>query len=285
MPRVSSKVSKTTKDVKTTKTKKSDTKTNKSEKIDSKTNKVVKSATKTTKTNKTSNSTKTTKSTKTKKSSSSKKTSKATSSKKSVKKEHLDKKIENAQIIEYYDLPYRYNETIVKILYQTPNTLFIYWDISDKDKKKYIKEYGEYFFNNTKPVLIVTNETLNYSFEVDINDFANSWYLKVNDANCYYKVELGRKPINEHVSIPNNYLYISTSNNIESPNDHILFEHLGNIVFFKDVKTNITFEKNITSLSLIKKLGNVSNFYKKVFKDEDINFDKFTFKNISSSKN
>ena len=34
-------------------------------------------------------------------------------------------------IIEHYELPYRYNETIVKILYQTPNTLFVYWDISD----------------------------------------------------------------------------------------------------------------------------------------------------------
>ena len=47
---------------------------------------------------------------------------------------------------------------------------------------------------NTKPVLVVHNETKGYSFEVEINDFANCWYLNVNDSKCKYKIELGRKP-------------------------------------------------------------------------------------------
>ena len=34
---------------------------------------------------------------------------------------------------------------------------------------------------------------MNYTFEVEINDFANCWYLHVNDAKCSYKIELGRK--------------------------------------------------------------------------------------------
>ena len=38
------------------------------------------------------------------------------------------------EIVEYYDLPYRYNQTVVKVLAQTPNTLFVYWDISDDDR-------------------------------------------------------------------------------------------------------------------------------------------------------
>ena len=92
-----------------------------------------------------------------------------------------------AEVVEYYDLPYRYNETVVKILYQTPNTLFVYWDISDSDRENYIKQYGEDFFNITRPVLIVHNYTMNYSFEIPINDFANSWYLHVNDSKCNYK--------------------------------------------------------------------------------------------------
>ena len=37
-------------------------------------------------------------------------------------------------MLEYYDLPYRYNQTIVRILAQTPTTLFVYWDISDDDR-------------------------------------------------------------------------------------------------------------------------------------------------------
>ena len=91
-------------------------------------------------------------------------------------------------IVEYYDLPFSYNQTTVKILAQTPNTLFIYWDISEKDKKNYINTYGESFFNTTKPVLIITNETMNYTFEVEINDYANSWYLHVTDSNCVYHI-------------------------------------------------------------------------------------------------
>ena len=31
---------------------------------------------------------------------------------------------------------------------------------------------------------------MNYSFEIPINDFANSWYLHVNDSKCDYRIEL-----------------------------------------------------------------------------------------------
>lgn len=213
------------------------------------------------------------------------KTSTKTSTKKaSTKVASKTNKTKKVEILEYYDLPYRYNETIVKILAQTPNTLFVYWDISDEDKSNYIKQYGEYFFNNTKPVLIVHNITKNYSFEIDINDFANSWYLQVTDSNCDYKIELGRKPINNYVSISNDYLYISSSNNIKSPNDHILFETLPANVIFKNIKTNETFEKAIIHfLEKVKNTYNIKEFYEEMYKDENINFDKLTLNNPSSS--
>lgn len=207
-----------------------------------------------------------------------KKATKTTATKKSTKKEKVE-------IIEYYDLPYRYNQTIVKVLAQTPNTLFVYWDISDDDKNKYIEEYGEYFFNNTKPVLIVHNLTMNYSFEIDINDFANSWYLNVADSNCDYKIELGRRPINEYVTINNNYLYIANSNDIDAPNDHILFDNLSKFVYFRNVKTNATTKKDIISFSLLRKIGKISSieeFYKKMYANEKISFDKLDLRNPSS---
>lgn len=207
-----------------------------------------------------------------------KKTTKITATKKSNKKEKVE-------IIEYYDLPYRYNQTVVKVLAQTPNTLFVYWDISDDDKNKYIEEYGEYFFNNTKPVLIVHNLTMNYSFEIDINDFANSWYLTIADSNCDYKIELGRRPINEYVTINNNYLYIANSNDIDAPNDHILFDNLSKFVYFRNVKTNTNTKKDIISFSLLRKIGKISSieeFYKKMYANEKISFDKLDLRNPSS---
>lgn len=195
-------------------------------------------------------------SSKTKKTTVKKSTSK-TGSKKATKTNIIPK----AEIVEYYDLPYRYNETIVKILYQTPDTLFVYWDISDADRENYTKQYGENFFNITRPVLIVHNQTMNYSFEIPINDFANSWYLHINDSKCDYKVELGRRPnhyneeatkqINENIHT--DYIYVSSSNQIESPNDRVLFStNENNTVRFRNVKNNE--EKSVSLYNLIQKL-------------------------------
>jgi len=174
---------------------------------------------------------------------------------------------------EYYDLPYRYNQTIVKILAQTPNRMFVYWDISDEDRKKYEAEYGLDFFNNSVPVLIVHNKTKNYSFEIQINDFASSWYFDVDDAKCEYFIELGRRAKGNSISIPNNYLYITSSNTAEAPNDHILFEQEQKIVFFRNVKTNVQSSKDIAALDLLRYMGkiyNIHDLYKKIYSDEEI---------------
>ena len=169
------------------------------------------------------------------------------------------------EVLEYYDLPYRYNQTVVKVLAQTPTTLFIYWDISDADRANFVKQYGEDFFNYTKPVLVIHNNTMHYSFEIEIDDFANSWYLHVNDSNCEYTVELGRRPkyYNEerHINIANNYLYVTSSNVIDSPNDHVLFDKNLKTVYFKDVKTNIITAKDITSVSFLRNMGRIYNLY------------------------
>ena len=220
-------------------------------------------------------------------------------------------KIEPVSIIEHYELPYRYNETIVKILYQTPNTLFVYWDISDKDRKKYLEQYGENFFEVTHPILIVYNDTYNYSLEIPINDFANSWYLRVNDSKCNYRVELGRKPnyipqpqvkvsnidesttdskIEAQKTIVTNYIYISTSNLIELPNDHVLFKtNENNTIKFRNVKTKQ--EQNIPLYDIIKNLpvaeGSeiplvskeiLEGLYSAIYKNEDTSF----FENINN---
>ena len=200
-----------------------------------------------------------------KESSSTSKTPKKASSSKTRKKTAKNEVSPIIDVIEYYDLPYRYNQTLVKVLYQTPEILFIYWDIADEDRLNFINQYGNDFFNNTKPVLIIHNNTMNYSFEIEIDDFANSWYLHTNDANCEYSVELGRRPkyINneKQIELPNDYLFVTYSNEIESPNDHVLFDKNLTTVYFKDVKTNITTAQDITSLSYIRNMGRIYNLF------------------------
>lgn len=205
-----------------------------------------------------------------KKTTSKSKTTKSSKTVKSTKKQSTSKKTNT--ISEYYDLPQKYNETIVKVLAQTPKTLFIYWEISDDDISKYKKEYGKNFFETTKPVLIVYNDTLNYSFEVEINDFANSWYLHVNDSKSDYRIELGRRPISNNNNIKENYIYISSSNEIESPNDHILFNNSQKMVYFRNVKTNQETSKQVNNLSFMKNMGkiyNIYDLYQELYKNEE----------------
>lgn len=186
---------------------------------------------------------------------------------------------EKVNIVEYYDLPYRYNQTVVKILAQTPNILFVYWDISDTDRNNFISQYGENFFNNTIPVLLIINKTMNYSYEIQINDFANSWYLHVNDANCEYQVELGRRHKENQ-----NYYYVTTSNNLDMPNNHILLENISNNVLFKNVKTQELVEKPITSITFFKDFAKSKDFYKyfKELLNNELEGDEINF-NLPSS--
>ena len=200
------------------------------------------------------------------------KTTKSTKARKSTSTTKKSKKVENTTNVEYYDLPQRYNQTVVKVLAQTPKTLFIYWEISDDDIAKYKTQYGENFFETTRPVLIVHNNTLNYSFEVEINDFANSWYLHVNDSKSDYKIELGRRPIYNNENIKENYIYISSSNRIESPNDHILFNNSQKMVYYRNVKTNQEIQKPISSLFFMKNMGkiyDIYDLYQELYKNED----------------
>ena len=244
------------------------------EKTDTKKSSTTKSVAK--KTSATSKTVASKKATTTKKKPTTKSTTKKSTAKKTTtsRRKSSTTKKQKVDIVEYYDLPYRYNQTVVKVLAQTPTNLFIYWDISDKDRENYKAQYGEDFFETTKPVLIIHNTTMNYSFEIDINDFANSWYLHVNDAKCDYKIELGRRPIKENPKINTDYIYISTSNDIESPNDHILFNKEQKMVYFRNVKTGVQIEKPISAnISFIRNMGkiyNIYDMYKAMYQNENI---------------
>lgn len=211
------------------------------------------------------------KKTTTKKTSSSKSTS--TAKKKTSTASKKTGAAKKTEVLEYYDLPYRYNQTVIKVLAQTPTTLFIYWDISDEDRENYKKQYGENFFDITKPVLIVYNDTLGYNFEVEINDFANSWYLHVADSKCDYRIELGRRPIINNDEIKTDYIFISNSNEIESPNDKILFNKKQKMIYFRNTKTNRETQKSINNISFLTNMGkiyDIYDLYKLIYKNENV---------------
>ena len=219
---------------------------------------------------------------------SAKKTTTSTRKKASNAKSPLSKNVKSkvlTNIVEYYDLPYTYDKTNVKLLYQNPNTLFVYWDVSSKDTDNFKKLYGENFLNITHPVLIVHNKTNDYTFEIDINDFANNWYIHVDDPKCKYEVKLGRRPTmtseikNEVDGTYSNFIDITSSNTVEMPNDHVLFYKNNQVLKFKNIKTNSIKE-------CIYKIGNMfSKSVKSIYNNynlDEIN-NSFDFKNPSSN--
>lgn len=180
-------------------------------------------------------------------------------------------------LLEYYDLPFRYNETVVKILAQTPKRLFVYWDIANKDKQTYLNAFGENFFQDTYPVLLVHNENKDNTYEVAINDFANSWYLDISNPRDKYTIQLGRKfkfdrkprinsKIQENdIHLKNDYLFITMSNELEVPNDHILFEECKPYVTYRNVKTRQEEIKDLTNTIFKNEL---TTLYQELYNDE-----------------
>ena len=253
-----------------------------------KTTKIAKKVTKTTTSKKATTKKATSASTKKKtatKKSSTKKTSETSKDKRTIRfvktlslsKQYLKK---DTAILEYFDLPYRYNETTVKVLAQTPKVLFVYWDISDHDRDQYKLHYGEDFFDTTYPVLLVKNETKGYVEEIPINDFANSWYIHISDPRSTYSIELGRKYKNMP-KFESPYIYIKESNEIIAPNDHVLLEEIKPKIKYKNAKTNEVIFKNISNVIKDGKILDFYSLYQVLYNVEDIN-EFFTLNNPSS---
>lgn len=204
---------------------------------------------------------------------------KTTNNKKAIAKKTSTKKKEKfIDVPEYYDLPYRYNETTVKILAQNPNTLFIYWDISDNDRASFEDQYGKDFFYKTKPVLVIHNLTEHYTYEIQIDDFANNWYVHVNDTKCKYIAELGRKPIDQTDDLAVGYISVYYSNEIETPNDHVLFYQNNQVINFRNIRTNKLTQRIINLSDKFKK--QIKEIYKNYNLTEEENY--FDFQNPSS---
>lgn len=209
------------------------------------------------------------------KKSSTKKTSKTKKDKRTIRfvktlslsKQYLKK---NTAILEYFDLPYRYNETTVKVLAQTPKVLFVYWDISDHDRDQYKLNYGEDFFDTTYPVLLVKNETKGYVEEIPINDFANSWYIHISNPRCKYSTELGRK-YKDVPKFESPYIYIKKSNEIIAPNDHVLLDEIKPKIKYRNAKTNEVIFKNISNVIKDGKILDFYSLYQVMYNVEDIN--------------
>ena len=64
---------------------------------------------------------------------------------------------------EYYELPNKYNKTVVRLLVQSPTRMFVYWEV-DEDSIKYF-ESNKMDYSSAQPVLKVKNIFLKILFQ------------------------------------------------------------------------------------------------------------------------
>ena len=97
---------------------------------------------------------------------------------------------------EYYELPTKYNRTIIRLLVQSPTRMFVYWEVSQDTIDQFNKQHKNYA--DCIAVLKVTNLTKNYSYNIPVNPYADNYYIDVEDSGCKYQVEL-RKDVQKKV--------------------------------------------------------------------------------------
>lgn len=139
---------------------------------------------------------------------------------------------------EYFDIPYRYNETTIKLLFQNPTTLYIFWDVADCEEQQFIDKYGIDAYNNSRLYLKLYNISKGYDFELNIDSFAKSWYINNVEPNCKYKVELFRKINNEN-------LFITGSNMLKIPTDTPCYNNDYGFEFINRDTNQVEFVENI----------------------------------------
>lgn len=112
-----------------------------------------------------------------------------------------------------YYLPLGYNDNKIVLLVRDPLCLFAYWEISNDKKQNFINQFGQDSWNNSKPVIKLTNKNNGIVKYIEINDFANNWYIEVEQANCMYSAEIGRMVDN------NSFISLAASNTAKAPSN------------------------------------------------------------------
>lgn len=131
---------------------------------------------------------------------------------------------------EPYHLPDQYEENRITLMARDPNWLYVYWEVPDERKNAFIQDFGQALWDRSVPAIKVTHVSKNESFFVRINEFSNSWYIHVPNANSVYLVEIGRK-VSERFFIP-----LGSSNPTVTPGDNVSTNTTAYFVHYSDLK-------------------------------------------------
>jgi hypothetical protein len=97
------------------------------------------------------------------------------------------------------DIPDVYNDTYMRALPRDPEWLFVYWEISGSSRNALKGKMGAAAYNSSKKLLRLYDVTgRNYDgsnaqgyTDIEINEYANNWYVRVPEPGKTYLVECG----------------------------------------------------------------------------------------------
>lgn len=118
-------------------------------------------------------------------------------------------------------IPYRYGDTYLTAMVRDPYWLFAYWEIGKAAKEDVCRRYGARAWESSRPVLKVYDATNRYFFdsrqaaEIEINDFADNWYIHTGKPGHSYFIELSR------VMPDGTQIFIARSNMVTTPRDDV----------------------------------------------------------------
>jgi len=118
-------------------------------------------------------------------------------------------------------IPYRYGDTYLTAMVRDPYWLFAYWEIGEAAKEDVCRRYGTRAWESSRPVLKVYDATNRYFFdsrqaaEIEINDFADNWYIHTGKPGHSYFIELSR------VMPDGTQIFIARSNMVTTPQDDV----------------------------------------------------------------
>jgi hypothetical protein len=124
---------------------------------------------------------------------------------------------------ENYYLPPLYGEDALVALVKDPYWIYAYWEVTDKTRQNFNKTYGDSMWELSTPLLRIYDltesgaaVTLDVPFnDLQINPFADNWYINVGQPNHTYCLDLGRL-------LPNGtFITVLRSNTVTTPSDRI----------------------------------------------------------------
>ncbi len=114
------------------------------------------------------------------------------------------------------ELPAAYNQTFLYALPRDPEWIYLYWEFDEKTLAGIQKTMGAETYKASRRILRLLDITETspenaWGADIEINAYANNWYLKVPESGRRYLVECG------HLAPDGSFFLITRSNPIDVP--------------------------------------------------------------------